>query len=630
MSSISDVLQPFTANPWRSRRLALTATLGAALLAACGGGSSDIATTTPPSSDMGAAMVTLQDAAGDFQSYTVDVVSIKLTKASGAAVETVPATTRVDFEQLVDLSELISAGQIPAGEYVGATITLDYSNASIVAEDATGGSQTLMPVDASGNPLTGTIDLTVQLDNRHHLLITKDRTARLAFDFNLAASNTVNLANDTVTVSPLIQASVVPPANVTVRVRGTLVSTDTGGSSYTVNVRPFHLGSGNTGQVVVHTSDTTQFEVDGTSYTGADGLAALAAEPADTITVANGLLSTSDYSFTAKRVLAGSSVDSATLDRVHGVVTARSEDMLTVRGATLDLRTGGFEYMRGDVTVNIADATRVTEEGQTGTFGIGAISVGQHIWASGAATINDATDTASFDATAGHVRLEITPMWGLVTGTIGNPLTLDLGAIDGRNPSIFNFAGTGASAATDATASAYVVNTGTLDLSALAVGSPARVFGFPMPFGSATTTDFVAQTLVSYAQVSNQLLLDWSGGGSTTAFPGLMANSTELDLSLDGASFLHYIQTGPQRVSLLSLDAAPAIVGDAAATDTGYVIGHAHARRVENYQAFGDFITALSGDLATSPKVLGLAASGHYDSTGNVFTADQLAVLLND
>lgn len=630
MSSISDVLKPFTPVAWRSRLLALTATLAAAMLAACGGGSNDGMTATPPSSDMGAAMVTLQDAAGDFQSYTVDVVSIKLTKASGAAVETVPATTRVDFEQLVDLSELISAGQIPAGEYVGATITLDYSNASIVAEDAAGGSQTLMPVDASGNPITGTIDLSVQLDNRHHLLITKGRTARLAFDFNLAASNTVNLSNDTVTVSPLIQATVVPPANVAVRVRGALVSTDTGGNSYTVDVRPFHLGSGNTGQVVVHTSDTTQFEIDGTSYTGADGLAALAAEPADTITVANGLLSTTDYSFTARRVLAGSSVDSATLDRVHGVVTARTGNMLTVRGATLDERTGGFEYMRGDVTVNIADATRVTEEGQTGTFGIGAISVGQHIWASGTATIDDATDTASFDATAGHVRLEITPMWGLVTGTIGNPLTLNLGAIDGRNPAIFNFAGTGASAATDAKASAYVVNTGSLDLSALAVGSPARVFGFPMPFGSATTTDFVAQTLVSYAQVTNQLLLDWSGGGSTMAFPGLMANSTELDLSLDGAGLVHYIQTGPQKVSLLSLDAPPSIVGDASASFTAYVIGHAHGHRVENYQAFADFVTALSGDLASSPKVMGLAASGHYDSTGNVFTADQLAVLLND
>ena len=221
-------------------------------------------------------------------------------------------------------------------------------------------------------------------------------------------------------------------------------------------------------------------------------------------------------------------------------------------------------------------------------------------------------------------------MWGLVTGSVGSPLTLNLGAIDGRNPSIFNFTGTGATAATDASAAAYLVNTGTLDLSGLAVGAPARVFGFVAPFGSATTADFNAQTLVSYSQVANNLLLDWSGGGSMMAFPGLMANSTEIDLSLDGAGFLHYIQTGPQRVSLLSLDAPPAIVGDTSATFTAYVIGHAHARRVENYQAFADFIAALSGDLATSPKVLGLAASGHYDSTGNVYTADQLAVLLND
>jgi len=629
MSSISDVLKSFKASDWRARLLALTATASAAMLAACGGSSGN-SMTAPPSADMGAAIVTLQDAAGDFQSYTVDVVSIKLAKASGAAVETVPATTRVDFAQLVDLSELISGGQIPAGEYVGATITLDYSNANIVAEDATGGSQVLAPLDAGGNALTGTIDLAVQLDHRHHLLITKGRTARLAFDFNLAASNSVDLMHNTVTVSPTIQASVVPPADFPVRVRGTLVSSDTSGSRYTVNVRPFHQGTGSAGQVVVHVSDTTKYEIDGTSYTGADGLAALAAEPADTITVAQGLVSTSDYTFAAQRVLAGSSVDSATLDRVHGVVTARNGNLLTVRGATLDLRTGGFEFMRGDVTVSVADATRVTEEGQAGSFGIGDISVGQHIWASGTVQINDGTDTATFDATSGHVRLEITPMWGVVTGTVGNPLSLDLGDIDGRKPSIFNFAGTGATSATDANAAAYTVNTGSLDLSSLAVGSPARVFGFVAPFGSATTADFNAQTLVSYSQVANQLLLDWSGGGSTMAFPGLTGTSKSLDLSLDGAGLVHDILTGPQKLSLLSLDAPPSIVGDASAPFTAYVIGHARGHRVENYQAFADFIAALSDDLAGSPKVSGIAASGHYDATGNVFNADQLAVLLND
>ena len=628
MSSISDISNSYPPRGWRSRLLALAATLTSAMLAACGGGSGD--SSIAPTNDMGAAMVTLQDAAGDFQSYTVDVVSLKLTKASGASVETLPATTRVDFEQLVDLSELINAGQIPSGEYVGATITLDYSNASIIAENASGGSEALTPLDVNGNPLTGTIDLTVQLDNRHHLLITRARTARLAFDFNLAASNAVDVTNATVTVSPMIQASVVPPADLAVRVRGTLLSTDTTGASYTVNVRPFHLGSGAAGQVVVHTTDTTHYEIDGTSYTGAGGLAALAAEPASTITAAFGLLSTSDFSFTAKRVFAGSSVESSTVDRVRGVVTSRSGDMLTVRGATLDRRDGGFEFLRGNVTVNIADATKVTEEGQAGPFSVGDISVGQRIWATGIATIDDATSTATFDATAGHVRLEITPMWGLVTGAVGNPLTLDLRAIDGRNPAIFNFTGTGASPASDASASAYVVDMSTLDLSGLVVGAPARVFGFPVPFGTAAGTDFSAQTLVSYSQVKNQLLLDWSGGGSAGAFPGLMSNSTALDLSLDGAGLVHFIQTGPLHVSLLTLPSAPQIVGDAMASDGAYVIGHAHGHRIENYQAFGDFIAALAGDLTGTQKVLGIAVSGKYDAASNAFTADQMAVLLND
>jgi hypothetical protein len=66
------------------------------------------------------------------------------------------------------------------------------------------------------------------------------------------------------------------------------------------------------------------------------------------------------------------------------------------------------------------------------------------------------------------------------------------------------------------------------------------------------------------------------------------------------------------------------------ASDTAYVIGHAHARRVENYQAFGDFVAALAGDLTGTPKVLGIAVSGKYDAASNVFTADQMAVLLND
>jgi hypothetical protein len=636
MSGTSPGITFNTPARWPARLLKAGAAALAALLVACGGGSGGMGGSNNAggvsacSGSCGPAVITMQDAAGDFLSYTVDVVSLKLRKASGAMVETLPATTRVDFAQLVDLSELISAGQIPAGDYVAATMTVDYGNASITADDGAGGSVALTPLDTNGNALTGPVDLAVQLDNRHHLVITPGRTARLAFDFNLAVSNAVNLGTASVTVTPLIQATVVPPADLKIRVRGLLVATDTMANTYTVNVRPFHLWSGSAGQFVVHTSDTTSYEIDGTSYTGAAGLAALAAEPANTYTVARGTLQTADFSFTATRVLAGSSVDNNTMDQVRGDVIARSADTLTVRGATLDLRDGSFEFIRGDVTVNVAPATKVTEEGATGSFGIGDISVGQRIWAAGTVNIDSASGAATLDATAGRVRLEITPLWGLVTGAVGNPLTLNLQAIDGRNPAAFNFAGTGANSATDANAAAYAIDTGTLDLSALASGAPARLFGFPVPFGSATSVEFSAQTLVSYSDVPNLLAIGWTHSGSTMAFPGLTASSTSLNLDLTGVGLVHFLQIGPERVNLLTLPTPPQIVPDTAALATVYAIGHAHSRTIDNYLAFTDFITALAADMNGTTAALGVAAGGQYDAMANTFSAHHFAVLLND
>ena len=70
-------------------------------------------------------MIGLTDADGDFLSYSVDVVSLTLTKADGAIVETLPMRQRVDFADLVDLTELVTAATIPNGDYVGASIRLD-------------------------------------------------------------------------------------------------------------------------------------------------------------------------------------------------------------------------------------------------------------------------------------------------------------------------------------------------------------------------------------------------------------------------------------------------------------------------------------------------------------------------
>src|SRR3974390_130205 len=80
-------------------------------LASCGKGMSS-------NGDMGTVDIGITDGQGDFISYAVDVTSLTLTKADGTVVETLPQKTRIDFAQLVDLSEFVTSATIPAGNYV--------------------------------------------------------------------------------------------------------------------------------------------------------------------------------------------------------------------------------------------------------------------------------------------------------------------------------------------------------------------------------------------------------------------------------------------------------------------------------------------------------------------------------
>ena len=85
-------------------------------------------------------------------------------------VETLPATTAVDFVQLIDLTEILSARQIPNGEYVAAQVTIDFTNATIMVDDGTGTGIAVMPVDSAGAAL-GQLQLAVQLDNKNDLKV---------------------------------------------------------------------------------------------------------------------------------------------------------------------------------------------------------------------------------------------------------------------------------------------------------------------------------------------------------------------------------------------------------------------------------------------------------------------------
>ena len=102
----------FTAD-FRGAMSRLGALACALLITACGGGgmgSPPTANGPQPSStcgDCGLVYLALTDADGDFMSYTVDVTSLKLERANGATVETLPATTRIDFAQYVDRKSVV-------------------------------------------------------------------------------------------------------------------------------------------------------------------------------------------------------------------------------------------------------------------------------------------------------------------------------------------------------------------------------------------------------------------------------------------------------------------------------------------------------------------------------------------
>lgn len=460
--------------------------------------------------------MTVTDAAGDFLSYQVGLVSLRLQKADGTLVETLPATTMVDLVQLINLSEILSARQVPAGEYVAAQVTVDFGNASIMVDDGTGTGVPVKPVDATGAAL-GQLQLMVRLDNKNDLKISAAKASRIAFDFNLLASNMVDLTAKTDTVSPVLVASVVPIDNRQIRVRGGISAVDTTNNDFTVNVDPFHDHDGNKfSPLVIHTTDTTTYEINGAPFVGAAGLAQLATLPANTIAAAFGTLQTTDQTFTASAVLAGSSVEGGGFDHLVGNVVARTGNTLTIHGARMNGHGGNDDddFVAGNSTVNIAAATAVTAQGQsspTPAHGIGDISVGSLIDAFGTAS-RDNSGKVTLDATAGRVRLDFTQVRGALDAGITGNITLNLLTIDRQPVSLFNFAGTGSAAGVDANPANYVVNIGALDVSQFPAGDLVLGIGFVNPFGAAPP-DFTAVTVADVQMgSSDDNICDGSSG----------------------------------------------------------------------------------------------------------------------
>lgn len=587
---------------WRAWLLSALLLLAGVALNACGGGSGGTS-----SGDTGEVYIGLTDADGDFLTYAVDVQSLTLTRADGAIVDALPIKTRVDFAQYTEMTEFLNAATVPVGVYTHVDMTLDFTSADIRV--ASGDSAlAVAPEDTSGNPIT-TITLQVRLEGNRPLLVRPGIPAHLTLDFDLEATNTVDLNAATVTVQPLLLAEVEPENPKVHRVRGPLVRVDMAASEYVVAIRPFHRLTGEFGRLTVKTDNATQYEIDGISYQGAAGLAHLAGKPPGTATVAVGNLRVASHTFLATEVYAGSSVAFGTKDVVTGSVIARSGNTLTVRGAAL-VRADGTLLFHDDVTVTLAANTKVTR--QLGGVVTGDdISVGSRISAFGTLT------GSALDTTDGLVRIVLSTVTGNVDQIGAGQIVVNLQTINGRPVAIYNFSGTG-SGGTDSNPAAYRIDTGALSLAGLATSDPVRVRGFVVAYGQALTHDFTAQTVIDLSDVPAWMAIAWTTP-QPNPFPSLTNQAMVTDIT--GSLLHHLFQRG----------VATSLAGNPTVQAYGDGIGHyaiVRGHMVVLYGSFADFSNGLAAELAAARHVWGVGARGNWDSNSATLTSRLAAVRL--
>jgi hypothetical protein len=600
------------------------------LMSGCGSSGNDV---TNDSQATGELIVGLTDAEGDFISYTVDVVSITLTRANGRVVHVLPVTTRVDFAQYTELTEFVTASMVPLGAYRHATMTLDYSNADIRVENALGDAVQVTDVrDSNGDPITS-LEMTVQLEGRNKLVISQGVPAHLTLDFDLHATNKAVFDESgvpSVIVEPYLVADVQLQRPKAHRLRGMLNSVNVADDSFEIIINPFHeqmSGEHEFGSLTVVTNDETVYDIDNQSYKGLPGLQAMEMLPQFTGTIVVGKFLREPLRFMAHEVYAGESVPGGTLDVVKGSVLAREGNVLTVKGATL-IRSGGSVTFNDRVTVTIADTTMVKKQLSTDGYTIEDISVGQNVSISGTMTNTD-IESMEMDATNGVVRLKVTRVYGTSVYPEVNPLVSDYFIMNaqrfnGRPAELFDFSGTGVDAEHDADPLNYEVDTSLLALDDVVqvtpLGAddikPVKVFGFVAPFGSAPA-DFVATMLVDLTRIPATLTMNWT---PDTDYPFSEVSEDSVTLNLMDRGVFHHVGRGGAIVDLSRISPPPVIRG--MASGGWYELKGKGPRRV--FTDFASFIAEIEARLATGSSMKRIVAHGYFNDVTGTLMAESV------
>lgn len=605
--------------------------IGAATLAAaaagCGGGgggssggssnnSGGTGTTTPTGSTSTApGSMTVTDAASDqISQFEVNVTAIDLTRQDGAVVHALPQTQRVDFAELVNESQLLSAFSLLAGDYKSASITLDLSASANPQVTIQGDSTPAALLDPSGNPITGTVTETIQFPNGNPLVVTPGLHNDIVLDFDLDASCTIDATANTVQLGSVFQATQNANTPKVQEILATLVSVDTTASVCSVTLNPpLALSPGPSLQIAL--TGSTLYYVDGTAST-LTGFAAKAA--------GSGVFARGNWNGTA--TFTAATIECWTpQDEVEGHVISRdSLGNLTVLGWGEAVGSGSRTY-NTTWTVNATTAPVYQRPLPCATASPGTaqdqtyIGVGQRIRARGKLSGQslDATQTA------GHVVLEETGIFGYAAGApAGSLLTMNVARIGRRNIARFDFT-VGATVTADPTA--YLVNVSTLasGLGSLATGAPVAIRGIMTPITTAAGgANANALTVVDRSALNSVLFVGWPGR-TATPFTTATTSAVSLDLTGTGKRFVDQGFISP--VQFQTTD-TPSVVPDLNAANPFYAIEDQGALTV--YASYASWEADAAGRLSAGETARYFSAVGHYDSTSVTFSADRIVIFL--
>ena len=194
------------------------------------------------------------------------------------------------------------------------------------------------------------VTVTVNFDPSNPLILqptfATSNALRLAFNFDLAASNSVNLATSppTVTVKPFMTVATSASDNKLIRVRGPLINSSVATGTYSVVVRPFFDEVNSLGIDTLFNDANTVYTLGGITYVGTSGLNQLSQTSAGstetaafttfepTTTPAPGV---NAGIFHSVYVVAGGTLEDFFTYGLEGDVVARNGNTITLRGATL-------------------------------------------------------------------------------------------------------------------------------------------------------------------------------------------------------------------------------------------------------------------------------------------------------